>query len=170
VHVAPRIAVLHFRSFLKWVHPCYLHSRSPAFAWSIYLSILYYKERRQLKIFSHSIRTHLTPHARPTRYIFWKWIRCKDYKVPKNRNLESVYAKKGYFFSPSPAIHACGIRWAHPSRPRSVKKFPFPAVETSPARRSPLQQRVRLVRGGGVSGLESRCSSVRTATTTTKQG
>jgi hypothetical protein len=107
-----------------------------------------------LKIFSHSIRTHLTPHARPTRYIFWKWIRCKDYKVPKNRNLESVYAKKGYFFSPSPAIHACGIRWAHPSRPRSVKKFPFPAVETSPARRSPLQQRVRLVRGGLRIGVE----------------
>jgi hypothetical protein len=79
-----------------------------------------------LKIFFTQFGLTLPLTLDPPVIFFMKWIRCKDYKVPKNRNLESVYAKKGYFFSPSPAIHACGIRWAHPSRPRSVKNSPSP--------------------------------------------
>jgi hypothetical protein len=61
--------------------------------YSTILSNLYYKEQRQLKIFLTQIgpALPLTPDA-PV-ICFWKWIGWKDYKVPKNRNLESVSAK-----------------------------------------------------------------------------
>jgi hypothetical protein len=76
---------------------------------------------------------------------------------------------KGVFFLTQPRHTRMRYPLGPPLASSFRKKFPFPAVETSPARRSPLQQRVRLVPGGGgVSGLESRSSSVRTATTTTK--
>jgi hypothetical protein len=52
---------------------------------------------------------------------FLKWIGWKDYEVPKNRNLESVSAKKGRFFSPTPAIPARGT-CVGPTRPDTRKK------------------------------------------------
>jgi hypothetical protein len=66
--------------------------------------ILYYKERRQLKIFLTQIRFVLPLTPIPPVICFWKWIRWKDYEVPKNRNFESVSAKKVILFSPGPTL------------------------------------------------------------------
>jgi hypothetical protein len=60
---------------------------------------LYYKERRQLKVFLTRIGPVLPLTPDPLVICFWKWIGWKDYKVPKNRNLESVSAKKWILFS-----------------------------------------------------------------------
>jgi hypothetical protein len=65
----------------------------------------------------------LTPY--PRIICFWEWIEWKDYKVPKNRNLESVLQKRA-FFSPTPSIPACGTRvgptYSTPRTPRFSKK------------------------------------------------
>jgi hypothetical protein len=65
---------------------------------------LYYKERRQLKTFLTQIGFVLPLTPDPPVICFWKWIRWKDYEVPKNRNLESVSAKKIILFSPGPTL------------------------------------------------------------------
>jgi hypothetical protein len=68
----------------------------------------------------------LTPY--PRIICFWEWIEWKDYKVPKNRNLESVLQKRA-FFSPTPSIPACGTRvgptYSTPRTPRLSKKKRF---------------------------------------------
>jgi hypothetical protein len=73
----------------------------------------------------------LTPD--PPIMCFWKWIGWKDYEVPKNRNLESVSAKKLIFLSPSAILPAVCTRWAHPRLASQRKKIPSP----SPARKPP---------------------------------
>jgi hypothetical protein len=70
--------------------------------------ILYYKERRQLKIFLTQIRFVLPLTPIPPVICFWKWIRWKDYEVPKNRNFESVSAKKSNsFLTRTNSTHFC---------------------------------------------------------------
>jgi hypothetical protein len=67
---------------------------------------LYYKELRQLKTFLTQIGPTLPLTSDPPVICFWKWIGWKDYEVPKNRNLESVSAKKIILFSPMPTLPA----------------------------------------------------------------
>jgi hypothetical protein len=43
----------------------------------------------------------------PPVICFWKWIGWKNYELPKNRNLESVSAKKLILFSLMPNLPAC---------------------------------------------------------------
>jgi hypothetical protein len=81
----------------------------------------------------------------------------------KNRNLKSVSAKKGNFFSPTPAIPTCGTRWAYPSQPRSVKNIPLPP--SGDVLHSNASAGVRPFSSGD-SGSEPSSSNVRTATTT----
>jgi hypothetical protein len=67
-----------------------------------------------LKIFLTQIRPALPLTPDPPVICFWKWIRWKDYEVPKNCNLESVSAKNEILFSPRPCIPAhLYLRRAH---------------------------------------------------------
>jgi hypothetical protein len=58
----------------------------------------------------------LTPD--PPVICFWKWIRWKDYELPKNRNLENVSAKNEIFFSPTPQVPTLCTRRSRVSLPR----------------------------------------------------
>jgi hypothetical protein len=60
-------------------------------------NLLYYKERTQLKTFRTQIGPALPLTPDPPVICFWKWIGRKDYKVPKNCNLESVSTKNNFF-------------------------------------------------------------------------
>jgi hypothetical protein len=83
---------------------------------------LYYKERRQLKTFLTQIRPVLPLMSDPPVTCFCKWIRWKDYEVPKNRDLESVFAKNELFFSPwlhLPALYT--HFWTHLESPAQVQ-------------------------------------------------
>jgi hypothetical protein len=58
-----------------------------------------------LKTFLTQIGPVLPLMSDPPIICFWKWIGWKDYEVLKNRNLESVSAKKNkILFSPHPRI------------------------------------------------------------------
>jgi hypothetical protein len=65
----------------------------------IILQNLYYKERTQLKTFLTQFGLILPLTPDPPVVCFWKWIKWKDYKVQKNRNLESVSAKNEFFLT-----------------------------------------------------------------------
>jgi hypothetical protein len=72
------------------------------------------------------------------------WIRCKEYEVTKNRNLESVSAKNAILLLPTACLPTHLRVPVH-------KKIPFPAVETSPAAISSAQRvprRTALLVGG----------------------
>jgi hypothetical protein len=53
-----------------------------------------------LKTFLTQIGPTLPLTPDPPVIYFWKWIGWKDYKVPKNRNLESVSTKNELFSHP----------------------------------------------------------------------
>jgi hypothetical protein len=76
--------------------------------WSLNLSLyLYYKKRTQLKTSVTRIGSTVLLMPDPPVICFWKWIGWKNYELPKNRNLESVSAKKLILFSLMPNLPAC---------------------------------------------------------------
>jgi hypothetical protein len=72
-----------------------------------------YKERRQLKTFLTKIGSAIPRTSDPSVICFLKWIRWKDYEVPKNHNLESISAKNELFFSPTQHIPTLRTHRAH---------------------------------------------------------
>jgi hypothetical protein len=84
---------------------------------------LYYKERKQLKTFLNQIGSTVPLTSDPPVICFWKWIGWKDYEVPKNRNLESISAKKGHFFLTHPR-HTRLRYLRRPDPTRHKKKTP----------------------------------------------
>jgi hypothetical protein len=91
---------------------------------------LYYKEQRQLKIFLTQIGPVFPLTSDPPVICFWKWIGWKDGEWPKNRNLESVSAKKRNFFShPTRAYRPCVPTLGPPARhpPTSSQRWATPA-------------------------------------------
>jgi hypothetical protein len=80
-----------------------------------------------LEIFLTQIGPTLPLTTDPPVICFWKWIGWKDYEVPKNRNLESVSAKKIFFFSPIRRLtHPRTQLWTHPAN-----RFPIPVVRVA---------------------------------------
>jgi hypothetical protein len=87
-----------------------------------------------LKTFLTPIESTVPFTPDPPVICFWKWIEWKDHDVPKNRNLESVYAKIELFFSPTPHIATlctCRVHLSLPlaaypmeKTPRTAKKYP----------------------------------------------
>jgi hypothetical protein len=70
----------------------------------VFNNYLYYKEQRQLKTFPTQFGPTVPLTQDPPVICFWKWIGWKDYKVPKNRNLESVSAKNVILLSPTTCV------------------------------------------------------------------
>jgi hypothetical protein len=141
----------------------------------IILQNLYYKERTQLKTFLTQFGLILPLTPDPPVVCFWKWIKWKDYKVQKNRNLESVSAKNEFFLthitlpthvpSSGPPGHAPAPRAYVKKLIRSLLFFlsPTPSrVWIYPARRLPLLPVVILHQspGGSPASPPSSCSSM----------
>jgi hypothetical protein len=98
-----------------------------------------------LKTFFTQIRPALPLTPDPPVICFCKWIRWKDYEIPKNRILDSVSAKKLILFSPTPTLPAC----VYPPGPQysenkiaSLSLFPFPCSPVPG--RAPARRRTRL--------------------------
>jgi hypothetical protein len=96
---------------------------------------LYYKELRQLKTFLTQIGPTLPLTSDPPVICFWKWIGWKDYEVPKNRNLESVSAKKIILFSPMPTLPAgpalCILTYAYVPLLEASRRTSMPCTHQS---------------------------------------
>jgi hypothetical protein len=88
-----------------------------------------------LKIFLTKFGATLPLTLDPPVICFWKWIRWKDYGVPKNRNLEIVSAKNELFFSPTSCIPTLRTRVGPtPAYPESPSLTPLrdPRVAAHP--------------------------------------
>jgi hypothetical protein len=106
---------------------------------------------KKIENFSHPNRSRLTPHAGPTRHKFFKWIGCKDYELPKNRNFESFSAKNElYFFTqplfthpPVPASPLSKNLWWTQKSPQTQS---YPACDASREERPNTQRAALQVR------------------------
>jgi hypothetical protein len=77
-----------------------------------------------LKTFLTQIGPALPLMSDPPVICFWKWIRWKDYEVPKNRNLESVSAKIIMFLLPKGCLPTCCTHMWTPTHESSLFLYP----------------------------------------------
>jgi hypothetical protein len=82
--------------------------------------------------FFTQIRPVLPLTLDPPVICFGKWIRWNDYGVPKNHNLKNVSAKNVILLSPTACLPAHLYPLGPPLASPFCKKFPFPAINTSP--------------------------------------